>query len=85
MDIDEVMRQFDEIERKVSYLLDQCKTLEAKNAELAEKVQTLEEELKEKAESENIYSEQKALIRSKVDGLLTKLNEFSATSSEQYE
>lgn len=85
MDIDEVMRQFDEIERKVSYLLDQCKTLEAKNAELAEKVQTLEDELKEKAESENIYSEQKALIRSKVDGLLTKLNEFSATSSEQYE
>jgi len=85
LDIDEVMRQFDEIERKVSYLLDQCKTLEAKNAELAEKVQTLEDELKEKAESENIYSEQKALIRSKVDGLLTKLNEFSATSSEQYE
>jgi len=85
LDIDEVMLQFDEIERKVSYLLDRCKTLEAKNAELAEKVQTLEEELKEKTESENTYSEQKALIRSKVDGLLSKLNEFSATSSENYE
>lgn len=81
MDIDDVMLQFDEIEQKVGKLVDQQKALEAKNAELAEKVETLEEELRKKTETENTYSEQKALIRSKIDGLLSKLNELSANSA----
>lgn len=83
MDIDDVMLQFDEIDQKVGKLVDQYKTLAAKNAELAEKVETLEEELRKKAETENTYSEQKALIRSKIDGLLSKLNELSENSSGQ--
>ncbi len=82
MDIDEVMRQFDEVERKLGSLVDQCKTLKARNAELTEKIEALEEELSKKTESENKYSEQKALIRSKIDGLLSKLDEFSMTSSD---
>ena len=82
MDIDEVMRQFDEVERKLGHLVDQCKSLKAKNAELTEKVEALEEELRKKTEAENNYSEQKALIRSKIDGLLSKLDEFSTTSSD---
>ena len=82
MDIDEVMRQFDEVERKLGYLVDQCKSLKTKNAELTEKVEALEEELRKKTETENNYSEQKALIRSKIDGLLSKLDEFSTTSSD---
>ncbi|MDZ7832876.1 MAG: cell division protein ZapB [Desulfobacterales bacterium] len=81
MDIDDVMLQFDEIEQKVGKLVDQQKALEAKNAELAEKVETLEEELRKKTETENTYSEQKALIRSKIDGLLSKLNELSTNSA----
>lgn len=80
MDIDDVMLQFDEIEEKVGKLVEQQKALEAKNAELAEKVESLEEELRKKAETENTYSEQKALIRSKIDGLLSKLNELSTNS-----
>jgi len=75
-----VMLQFDEIEEKVGKLVEQQKALEAKNAELAEKVESLEEELRKKAETENTYSEQKALIRSKIDGLLSKLNELSTNS-----
>ena len=81
MDIDDVMLQFDEIEQKVGKLVDQQKALEAKNAELAEKVETLEEELRKKTETENTYSEQKALIRSKIDGLMSKLNELSTNSA----
>jgi len=80
LDIDDVMLQFDEIEDKVGKLVEQQKALEAKNAELAEKVETLEEELRKKAETENTYSEQKALIRSKIDGLLSKLNELGTNS-----
>ena len=83
MDIDDVMLQFDEIEQKVGRLVEQQKALEAKNAELAEKVETLEEELRKKAETENTYSEQKALIRSKIDGLLSKLNELNTNSSDK--
>ena len=75
-----MMLQFDEIEEKVGKLVEQQKALEAKNAELAEKVESLEEELRKKAETENTYSEQKALIRSKIDGLLSKLNELSTNS-----
>ena len=82
MDIDEVMRQFDEVERKLGHLVDQYKSLTAKNAELTEKVEALEEELRKKTEAENNYSEEKALIRSKIDGLLSKLDEFSTTSSD---
>ena len=81
MDINDVMLQFDEIEQKVGKMVEQQKALEAKNAELAEKIETLEEELRKKAETENTYSEQKALIRSKIDGLLAKLNELSTDSS----
>jgi len=81
LDIDDVMLQFDEIEQKVGKLVDQQKALEAKNAELAEKVETLEEELRKKTETENTYSEQKALIRSKIDGLMSKLNELSTNSA----
>jgi len=81
LDINDVMLQFDEIEQKVGKMVEQQKALEAKNAELAEKIETLEEELRKKAETENTYSEQKALIRSKIDGLLAKLNELSTDSS----
>lgn len=82
MEINDVMLQFDEIENKVSRLLDQCQKLESRNAELAEKVESLEEELRKKAEAENQYSEQKALIRKRIDGLLEKLNELGTQASE---
>jgi len=83
LDNDEVMLQFDEVERKIGRLVEQCRSLKARNAELAEKVETLEEELRKKTEQENSYSEQKALIRSKIDGLLSKLDEFSINDTDQ--
>lgn len=83
MDNDEVMLQFDEVERKIGQLVEQCRSLKARNAELAEKVETLEEELRKKTEQENSYSEQKTLIRSKIDGLLSKLDEFSINDTDQ--
>lgn len=83
MDIDEVMLQFDAIERKVGQLVEQVRSLKARNGELTERVEVLEEELRQKAEAENTYAEQKALIRSKIDGLLTKLDEIDTTASDR--
>ena len=75
MDTDEVMRQFDLLEDRVENLIEQCSTLEKNNSELRQQVMTLEAVLEEKAEEESRYSKQKALIRSKIDNLLGRLNQ----------
>ncbi|MGM0403196.1 MAG: hypothetical protein ACQEQN_05745 [Thermodesulfobacteriota bacterium] len=75
MDIDDVMRQFDLLEKKIEQLLEQRNTLEQHNLELTQKAGELEAALEEKAEEENRYSKQKVLIRSKIDNLLEKLNQ----------
>ncbi len=77
MDTQNVMHQFDEIEQKVVRLIQLNKSLEAENAQLEKKVKTLEAELKTKQDVENRFSEQKAQIRSKIDGILAKLNSVS--------
>lgn len=82
MDIENVMLQFDQIEKKIGSLIKFCKSLEAVNTELKEKVKTLETELQQKVETENKYSEQKAQIRSKIDGILKKLDNLSEIPTE---
>lgn len=77
MDNELILDQFEEIERKVERLIDVCKTHEATNLELQSKIKRLEEELQGKVEADRNYAEEKALIRSKIDGLLVKLNELS--------
>ena len=77
MDNELILDQFEEIERKVERLIDVCKTHEATNLELNNKIKRLEEELQGKVEADRNYAEEKALIRSKIDGLLVKLNELS--------
>lgn len=75
MDTDEVMRQFDLLEDRVEKLIEQCSTLEKDNSDLRQQVMELETVLEEKAEEESRYSKQKALIRSKIDNLLGRLNQ----------
>ena len=79
MDHEKVLRQFDEIEQKVGKLIDVCKSLEATNLEFKTKSERLEEELQGKVEAENDYQEEKALIRSKVDSLLARLEGLTET------
>ena len=75
MDTDEVMRQFDLLENKIGHLIEQCSTLEQENLDLKQKVEELEGSVQEKIEAEQQHSKQKALIRSKIDHLLEKLNQ----------
>ena len=79
MDHEKVLRQFDEIEQKVGKLIDVCKSLEATNLEFKTKIERLEKELQGKVEAENDYQEEKALIRSKVDSLLARLEGLTET------
>jgi protein-arginine kinase activator protein McsA len=77
LDNEFVLNQFVEIERKVEKLIETCKALEATNLEQKNKIKNLEEEIQGKVEAERSYSEEKALIRSKIDGLLVKLEEVA--------
>jgi cell division septum initiation protein DivIVA len=72
-----VLKQFDEIEQKVERLIEICNALEATNLEQKNKIKSLEEEIQGKVEAERSYAEEKALIRSKIDGLLVKLDAVS--------
>ncbi len=79
MDHEKVLKQFDEIEQKVGKLIDVCKSLEATNLEFKTKIERLEEELQGKIEAENNYQEERALIRSRVDSLLARLEDLTET------
>ena len=72
-----VFRQFEEIEQKVERLIEISKAHEAANLELKSKIKSLEEEIQGKVEAERSYAEEKALIRSKIDGLLTRIDEIT--------
>ncbi len=68
--------QFKEIEKKVAKLIAVCKEHEATNLELKNKINSLEEELLGKIEAEKSDTQKKALIRSKIDSLLVKIEEI---------
>ena len=77
MDNDLILKQFDEIEQKVEKTIGICRSLENTNLELREKIESLEKHLNEKGQAEEKYFKEKDLIRTKIDGLLIKLNDFS--------
>ena len=81
MDNDLILRQFDDIEQKVDRLIGVCKTLEAQKSELAATVAKLEAELQQKVEEEKQFEAEKTLIRSKIDSLLSRLEDISESSS----
>lgn len=74
MDNEIIHKQFEQIEQRVENLIDVCKNLENDNASLKAKVEQLEAELLRKTEAETRYEQEKALVRSKIDGLLAKFD-----------
>lgn len=77
MDNQFILKQFEEVEQKVERLIEICNALEATSLEQKNKIKSLEEEIQGKVEAERSYAGEKALIRSKIDGLLAKLDEVS--------
>jgi hypothetical protein len=82
LDSEAIIKQFEEIEQKVDGLIGACRRLESKNSELNQKVLQLEQELESKVEEEKRYQAEKDLIRSKVDSLLSRLEDIADSSSE---
>ena len=80
MENEEILQQFDQIEQRIGRLIEVTKSLEATNVELKKKIESLEKELKEKSQSEKSYLDERDLIRSKVDNLLTRLQEITEPS-----
>ena len=76
MDNEYILEQFGKIETKVEQLIGTYRSYELKNSELINKIESLEEELRSRTEAENRYAEEKALIRSKIDGLVAKLDDI---------
>ena len=70
-----ILQQFAKIEEKVERLIAERAELETANLELKRRIAELEEELQQKVRTENMVAEERALIRSKVDGLLAKLGD----------
>ncbi len=77
MENDALFSQFAEIEAKVEKLIDLCRLQQTANSELHQKVKQIEEELHLKNESVQRQAEEKALIRSRVDNLLAKLENLT--------
>ncbi|MEA1949518.1 MAG: hypothetical protein U9N83_19750 [Thermodesulfobacteriota bacterium] len=77
MDNEFILRQFEEIEKKVEKLIDINKSLEVTNLESRNKIKRLEEELQGKVDAETNYTQEKALIRSKIDSLLVRLEDIT--------
>ena len=74
---DQIHSKFDDIEKKVDALLERCRSLQMENQELGMRIKQLESDLEEKIQIEAHVSEQEAIIQSKIEGLLTKLDSFT--------
>jgi len=77
LDNEFIVEQFEEIEKKVEKLIDVLKSHETANIELRNRVKGLEEELQGRNEVESNYSQERALIRSKIDSLLVRLEDIT--------
>ena len=77
MDNNQIIEQFDKIEKKLLKLIEIRVTLEAENGDLKDYIAQLEQELEEKLEAENNLIEERSFVRSKVDSLLSKLEEIN--------
>ena len=76
MNNEEILKQFEVIEQKVERVIEICKSHEETNLELTKKIRNLEEELQSKTEAEKRYQEDRTLIRSRVDSLLSRLDKI---------
>ena len=77
METEAVIQQFGELEKKVEYLIESCKRIEAENSRLTLENQKLAAQLHEKDVAEKQHIEMKDLVRSKIDSLMDRLDEIS--------
>ena len=77
MDNETILSQLNAIEKRVEDLIAECKRLDAETNELKRQNESLRFQLDEKIAIEKQNDEVKEVIRSKIDSLMGKLDEFS--------
>ncbi len=80
---DRIREKFDEIEGKIDFLIKHCNALKSENERLLLKNRNLEAELDKQNTLKDQFSEHSFMVESKVDNLLTKLNQFSGDAVYQ--
>ena len=73
LDIEAILQQFELIEKKVEHLVQARNQLRQDNEALNNRIQELENLIREKDEAEKRHDELTTLVRSKVDGLISRL------------
>ncbi len=73
-----ILRQFEELEKRIERLIGFLVSQEEKALALRKRIDDLEGELHRQTEAGKQYVEERALIRSRIDNLLTKLDDISS-------
>ncbi len=77
MDRSAIVQQFDLMEQHVQALVSRMESIQAENKDLISRIRVLEKEASKKEDEANQFQKEKDQIRSKIDGLLTKMVEFN--------
>ena len=77
MDHDTILNQFGLIEQRILHLVDKCNRLETANVELKNHNESLKSQLEAIKVAEKQNEEIKAMVISKIDGLMGKLDEVA--------
>ena len=73
LDIEAIIQQFELIEKKVEHVVQARKQLQKENEDLNNRIGQLENVIQEKAEAEKKHEEVTALVRTKIDSLIGRL------------
>ena len=73
LDIEAILQQFELIEQKVEHVVQARKQLQKENQDLNNRIGQLENLIQEKVETEKKHEEITALIRTKIDSLIGRL------------
>lgn len=76
-----LLQQFDQIETRIERLIEERKRLQDENQSLTAKINHLESLVDEQRDNEDRNEEIKAVIKSKIDSLIGRLDGFTEETS----
>jgi regulator of replication initiation timing len=77
-EIDTILQQFELIEQKVEHVVQARKQLQKENQDLNNRIGQLENLIQEKTEAEKKHEELTALVRTRIDSLIGRLDGITA-------
>lgn len=81
MEKETLLQQFDQIETRIERLIEERKRLQDENQSLTAKINHLESLVDEQRDNEDRNEEIKAVIKSKIDSLIGRLDGFTEETS----